>query len=181
MHRMHRIFPGYGQLLTLSTRKPAPDRCPSRHLVHRPFVLLILCILCIHVQKISVPCAVAGPSGWRRWPRLCQDLCGRDARAPGWASSHDLVTPRPRSSPESDSHAAAFRPDYPVHPAHPCSKNIDPWRRSRSIRVEAMGQAMPRPVRAGRPRSRVGLPPMTWRHQGHDHRPSQPRCSNLPS
>ena len=25
--------------------------------------------------------------------RLCQDLCGRDARAPGWASSHDRVTP----------------------------------------------------------------------------------------
>ena len=22
--------------------------------------------------------------GWKRWVRLCQDLCGRDARAPGW-------------------------------------------------------------------------------------------------
>ena len=30
------------------------------------------------------PGAVAGRAGWRRWPRLCQDLCGRDARAPGW-------------------------------------------------------------------------------------------------
>ena len=37
------------------------------------------------------PGAVAGRAGWRRWPRLCQDLCGRDARAPGWASSHDVV------------------------------------------------------------------------------------------
>ena len=24
---------------------------------------------------------------------LREDLCGRDARAPGWASSHDRVTP----------------------------------------------------------------------------------------
>ena len=29
----------------------------------------------------------------RRWPKLREDLCGRDARAPGWASSHDRVTP----------------------------------------------------------------------------------------
>ena len=40
------------------------------------------------------PGAVAGRSGSRRWARLCQDLCGRDARAPGGASSHDIVTPR---------------------------------------------------------------------------------------
>ena len=51
--------------------------------------------------------AVAGRSKWRRWPRLCQALCGRDARAPGKPSScgrdaraprklssHDIVTPR---------------------------------------------------------------------------------------
>ena len=25
--------------------------------------------------------------------KLREDLCGRDARAPGWASSHDRVTP----------------------------------------------------------------------------------------
>ena len=37
------------------------------------------------------PGPVAGRPGWRRWPRLCQDLCGRDARAPGGASSHDVV------------------------------------------------------------------------------------------
>ena len=29
-----------------------------------------------------------------RWPRLCQALCGRDARAPRKLSSHDIVTPR---------------------------------------------------------------------------------------
>ena len=29
------------------------------------------------------PGAVAGRPGWRRWPRLCQELCGRDARGPG--------------------------------------------------------------------------------------------------
>ena len=38
--------------------------------------------------------AAAGRFRWRRWPRLCQAWCGRDARAPGWASSHDLITPR---------------------------------------------------------------------------------------
>ena len=48
---MHRIFSGNGQLVILSTRKPAPDRRPSRLLVHKPFVLLILCILCIDVQN----------------------------------------------------------------------------------------------------------------------------------
>ena len=36
---------------------------------------------------------VAVRSGSRRWVRLYQDLCGRDARAPGGASSHDRVTP----------------------------------------------------------------------------------------
>jgi len=39
------------------------------------------------------PGAVAGRPGWRNWPRLGRDLCGRDARAPGWASSRDVVTP----------------------------------------------------------------------------------------
>ena len=37
------------------------------------------------------PGAVAGRDGWRRWPRLREDVCGRDARAPGWASSPDAV------------------------------------------------------------------------------------------
>ena len=32
-------------------------------------------------------------SGGGRWLKLREDLCGRDARAPGWASSHDRVTP----------------------------------------------------------------------------------------
>ena len=37
----------------------------------------------------------------------------------------------------------------------------EPWRRCRWIRVEEMGEAMPRFVRAGRPRSQVGSP-LTW-------------------
>ena len=36
---------------------------------------------------------VAVRSGSRRWVRLYQDLYGRDARAPGGAFSHDVVTP----------------------------------------------------------------------------------------
>ena len=41
----------------------------------------------------------------------------------------------------------------------------EPWRRCRWIRVEEMGEAMPRFVRAGRPRSRVRSrvgSPLTW-------------------
>ena len=37
------------------------------------------------------PGGSAGRTGSRRWPRLCQELCGRDARAPGMASSRDVV------------------------------------------------------------------------------------------
>ena len=58
--------PEHPQARTGSTPEPA--------LVHKPFVLSILCILCIHVQKMSIPCAVAGPSGWSRWPRQCHRL-----------------------------------------------------------------------------------------------------------
>ena len=50
-----------------------------------------------HPAILSAGTAWAGPKqspgavdtgrpGWSRLPRLCQDLCGRDARAPGWAS-----------------------------------------------------------------------------------------------
>ena len=37
------------------------------------------------------PGTVASRSRWRRSPRVCQDVCGRDARAPGWASFRDVV------------------------------------------------------------------------------------------
>ena len=37
--------------------------------------------------------ALAGRPGWRRWPRLREELCGRDARAPGGALFHDIVEP----------------------------------------------------------------------------------------
>ena len=38
----------------------------------------------------------AGRPGCNRWPKLCQDVCGRDARVPGWASSLDVVKSRSR-------------------------------------------------------------------------------------
>ena len=50
-------------------------------------------------------------------------------------------------------------------PGHTASGNpmgpaeAEPWRRCRSIRVEEMGEAMPRFVRAGRPRSRGAFSP----------------------
>ena len=38
------------------------------------------------------PTALPAGTAWAR-PKLREDLCGRDARAPGGASSHDRVTP----------------------------------------------------------------------------------------
>ena len=42
------------------------------------------------------PGPVAGRPGWSRWPRLCQDLCGRDARAPG--GLHPVTSSQQRRS-----------------------------------------------------------------------------------
>ena len=42
------------------------------------------------------PGAVAGRPGWSRWPRLCLNLCGRDARAPG--GLHPMTSPQQRRS-----------------------------------------------------------------------------------
>ena len=56
---------------------------------------------------------------------------------------------------------------FPVmrHPGYTAGENrmgpaeVEPWCRCRSIRVEEMGEAMQGIVRAGRPRSRVGILP----------------------
>ena len=63
--------------------------------------------MCIHVQKkYRSPGAVASRSKWRRWARLCQALCGRDARAPRGipspapvASTADTGRPRSQGGP----------------------------------------------------------------------------------
>ena len=49
---MHRIFSGDGWLAILDIRKSARDHRPSQRLLQQPLVLIILCILCIHVQFI---------------------------------------------------------------------------------------------------------------------------------
>ena len=72
--------------------------------------------------------ALAGRPGSRRWPRLCQDLCGRDARAPGWALFHDIVEPK-EVYPSSCLFvfirgSSSF--NNPVHPVHPCSMSRKP-------------------------------------------------------
>ena len=43
-------------------------------------------------QKQSLG-AVAGRAGWRRRAKLCQDVCGRDARAPGCSSKPRMRRP----------------------------------------------------------------------------------------
>ena len=45
------------------------------------------------------PRAFAGRACWRRWPRLCQELCGRDARAPGWVPLRRESLPERRVCP----------------------------------------------------------------------------------
>ena len=48
---MHRIFSGDGWFEVLDICKSARDHRRSQLLVQRPPILIILCILCIHVQK----------------------------------------------------------------------------------------------------------------------------------
>ena len=49
---MHRIFSGDGWLVFLDILKSARDHRRSQRFVQQPLVLIILCILCIHVQFI---------------------------------------------------------------------------------------------------------------------------------
>ena len=51
VHGMHRIFSGDGGLAVLDIRKYARDHRRSQPPVQQRRVLIILCILCIHVQK----------------------------------------------------------------------------------------------------------------------------------
>ena len=70
-------------------------------------------------------------------------LCGRDARAPGWLSSHD-ITFFPYGG--SDNGAQTGNILYTVVRAR-CLSGL--------IEVVEIGEAAPGLVRAGRPRSRV--------------------------
>ena len=49
---MHRIFPETAGLQSWIIRKSARDHRRSQRFVQQPLVLIILCILCIHVQFI---------------------------------------------------------------------------------------------------------------------------------
>ena len=50
---MHRIFSEDGRLAVLNIRESGRDHRRSQPLVQQRRVLVILCILCIHVQKID--------------------------------------------------------------------------------------------------------------------------------
>ena len=72
--------------------------------------------------------ALAGRPGWRRWPRLREELCGRDARAPGGALFHDIVEPK-EVYPSSCLFVfirGSSSLNNPVHPVHPCSISRKP-------------------------------------------------------
>ena len=53
MDRIYRIFSGEGGLAVLDIRKSAHLHRRSLPLVQQPPILIILCILCIHVQKLG--------------------------------------------------------------------------------------------------------------------------------
>ena len=57
---MHRIFSGGGWLAVLDIRKSARGHRRSQPLVQQRRVLMILCILCIHVQKINTEYRING-------------------------------------------------------------------------------------------------------------------------
>jgi len=77
MHRMHRIFPRDGRLAVLNIRKSARDHRRSHPLVQQPPVLIILCILCIHVQLGRAVCKIRQRDVFPEWPQEAQkhNLC----------------------------------------------------------------------------------------------------------
>ena len=79
------------------------------------------------------PSAVAGRAGWRSSPRLCQDVCGRDARAPGWAASLDLVAPS----------FCGHGPSRASHRALPAPVLRSATRRSRQRRLSGLDRLIP--------------------------------------
>ena len=77
MHRMHRIFSETGGPAVLENRKSASNHRPSRLLVQEALVLIILCILCIHVQNpaikmrsLTLECSAPSP-GAGAWLTNC--------------------------------------------------------------------------------------------------------------
>ena len=159
---MHRIFSGDGRLVLLNIRKSARDHRRSQPLVQQPPVLIILCILCIDVEWMVL---LDGSAPSRR--------AGKRESPKGRPSAFREVVPRiPPSAPSGRPTRERGRPgrilslelslSFPAmrQPAPPAGGNrrgpaeAEPWRRCHSIRVVEMGEAMPRIVRAGRPRSR---------------------------
>ena len=80
-------YPGHRQARTGSSPQPASGAGTSRPV--NPVNPVHPCLI-----TYRFPGAVAVRSKWRRWPSPAGLWCGRDARAPGWASSHDRITPR---------------------------------------------------------------------------------------
>ena len=176
---MHRIFFGDGRLVLLDIRKSARDHRPSQRLVQQRPVLVILYILCIHVQLIvlldgSAQSRGAGArlAGKREFPK------GRQAgfqRSPPPDTPHRTIGRTPPGS------AGVPPASCPLG----CRSVSLRWLQPATLPV---GTASARPkqshgvfcpvdpargdgrgcarffMRAGRPRSRVGLHPITSSH-----------------
>ena len=158
--------------------KSARDHRPSQRLLQQPPVLIILCILCIDVQFIvlldgSAQSRGAGArlAGKREFPKGDRPAFREVARritptSPSGRHPRERGRPAPHAVP---SVAAQFPCD--VAADRPAGGNrmgpakAEAGRRCRLIPVEKMAEAAAGFVRAGRPRSRVGFPPLTGSHQ----------------
>ena len=178
MHRMHRIFSGDGWLVFPDILKSAPDHCPSQRLLQQPPVLIILCILCIDVQFIvlldgSAQSRGAGArlAGKREFPKGDRPAFREVARRIP-STSPSGRHPRERGRPARMlslrlplSFPAMLQPTALPAGTAWAPAEAEAGRRCRLIPVKEVAEAAGGFVRAGRPRSRVGLPPMTWSHQ----------------
>ena len=178
MHRMHRIFSGDGWLVFPDILKSARDHCPSQRLLQQPPVLIILCILCIDVQFIvlldgSAQSRGAGArlAGKREFPKGDRPAFREVARRiPPTSPSGRHPRERGRSRPHAVPSVAAQFPcdvaaDRPAGGNRMGPAEAEAGRRCRLIPVKEMAEAAGGFVRAGRPRSPGGLPPMTGSHQ----------------
>ena len=178
MHRMHRIFfrrrlacvPGHPQIRTRSSPESASPAAASRpdypvHPVHR--------------------CSIYSPSRWicpvagggrpaRRQTGVSQRGQAGFQRSRPPDTPHLTIGTTPPGARASRPHAVpSVAAEFPCDVAadRPAGGNrmgpaeAEAGRRCRLIPVKEVAEAAGGFVRAGRPRSRVGLPPMTGSHQ----------------
>ena len=168
-------FSGDGWLVFPDILKSARDHRPSQPLLQQPPVLMILCHRCSIYSPSRWICPVAGggrPA--RRQTGVSQRGQAGFQRSRPPDTPHLTIGTTPPGARASRPHAVpSVAAQFPCDVAadRPAGGNrmgpaeAEAGRRCRLIPVEEMAEAAGGFVRAGRPRSRGGLPPMTGSHQ----------------